>query len=97
VWIGVKDAAGAQLFQKELALNESYTVPATATGAVLTTARPDLLRVTVGTRDLGPLRPRQEVLRGQPLDPAALMAPPAAATGTAAAAPVRESSTVSAE
>jgi transcriptional regulator with XRE-family HTH domain len=97
VWIGVKDAAGAQLFQKELALNESYTVPATATGAVLTTARPDVLRVTVGTRDLGPLRPRQEVLRGQPLDPAALMAPPAAATGTAAAAPVRESSTVSAE
>jgi cytoskeleton protein RodZ len=100
VWIKVSDAAGEQLFQKEMALNESFTVPATASGAVLTTARPDVLRVTIGSRVIGPLRPRQEVLRGLSLDPAALLAPPAPAAG-ATSAPAgtspRETSTVSAQ
>ncbi len=35
VWVKVSDAAGEQLFQKEMALNENYIVPAAAKGAVL--------------------------------------------------------------
>jgi transcriptional regulator with XRE-family HTH domain len=99
VWVKVSDAAGEQLFQKEMALNESFTVPATASGAVLATARPDVLQVSVGSRVIGPLRPQQEVLRGVSLDPAALLAPPAPAAGATTApagAGSRETSTVSA-
>ncbi|MBM3594655.1 MAG: DUF4115 domain-containing protein [Alphaproteobacteria bacterium] len=99
IWVKVSDSAGEQLFQKEMALNESFTVPAKANGAVLTTARPDVLQVSVGSRVIGPLRPRQEVLRGLSLDPAALLAPPAPPAG-ATTAPAdtspRETSTVSA-
>ena len=91
VWIKVSDAAGDQLFQKILALNESYTVPAGAKGAVLTTARPDALQVTVGSRVLGPLRPEMEVLRDVSLAPASLQVAPK----TAASASASETSTVS--
>lgn len=100
VWLKVSDAAGEQLFQKELALNESYTVPAETKGATLTTARPDVLRVAIGTRVLGPLRPRQEIVRDVPLDPASLLAKPAAQATPAAPSPapsalLPETSTVS--
>ncbi len=91
VWVKVSNADGEQLIQKILALNESYTVPADAEGAVLTTARPDALQVTVGTKVLGPLRPEMEVLRDVSLAPASLQAAPApAATGS-----TDETSTVS--
>ncbi len=98
VWIKVSDMAGDQLFQKELALNESYTVPAQARGAVLTTARPDVLRVSIGSRVLGPLRREQSVLRDVSLEPASLLADPAAAPAPAAppaSAKAGETSTVS--
>jgi len=98
VWIKVSDAAGDQLYQKEMALNESYTVPADAKGALLATARPDVLRVTIGSRVLGPLRPAQEILRDVPLDPASLQMPPAATAAPASPAPSAapvETSTVS--
>ncbi len=97
VWVKVSDAAGEQLFQKELALNESYTVPPQAKGALLTTARPDVLQVSVGNRVLGPLRPEQEILRDLSLEPASLQATPAIAPGPASpsAAAASETSTVS--
>lgn len=98
VWVRISDAAGEQIFQKVLALNESYTVPAGASGAVLTTARPDVLRVTIGSQVLGPLRPAQEVLRGVSLDPASLVAAHAATRPDASTSPdpsPRETSTVS--
>ena len=69
VWIKITDAAGAQLFQKELALGEAYTLPSDARGAILATARPDALQVMVGTRNLGPLRPAPEIMRGVSLAP----------------------------
>lgn len=78
VWVKVSDAKGDQLFQKELALNEAYTVPPGATGAVLATARPDKLRVMVGSRVIGMLRSQQEIVRNVPLDAASLMALPVA-------------------
>ncbi|MCB2048864.1 MAG: DUF4115 domain-containing protein [Novosphingobium sp.] len=82
VWVKVSNAAGDQLFQKEMALNESYAVPADADGPVLATARPDALRVTVGDRVLGPLRPQQEILRDVSLTPESLQATAAASVST---------------
>lgn len=95
VWIKVSDAKGEQLFQKILALNETYTVPATADGAMLSTARPDILKVTIGSRVLGPLRPQMEVVRDVPLAPASLQAAPAGSPEPAATGGTDETSTVS--
>lgn len=56
VWLRVTDGAGgASLFQGELAANQTFAVPATAQRPLLRTGRPQMLRVTVGGRDLGPL------------------------------------------
>jgi cytoskeleton protein RodZ len=95
VWIKVSDAAGEQLFQKELVLGESYTVPAGARGPVLATARPDVLRVTIGARVLGSLRPEQEIVRNVSLEPASLLAPAAPPASATDAPPAGETSTVS--
>jgi cytoskeletal protein RodZ len=72
VWIKVTDAGGNQLFQKELAQGESYTVPAEAQNPQLRTARADVLQVTVGGRSLPRLSDKPEVISGVVLTPAAL-------------------------
>jgi len=84
VWIKVTDATGKQLFQKELAQGEAYTVPADAQGAQLRTARADVLQVTVGGRALPRLSDKPEVLSGIVLTPVALSE---RARGGAGAAP----------
>lgn len=81
VWVKISNAAGEQLFQKELALNESYTLPSGTSGAVLSTARPDALRVSIGARTLERLRATPEILRDISLAPASLLAPPVPAVG----------------
>lgn len=55
VWIGVKDANRTTLISKELKAGESFAVPANASGAVLTTARPQALKVTIAGREIPPL------------------------------------------
>jgi transcriptional regulator with XRE-family HTH domain len=93
VWVKVTDAAGQQLFQKQLALGESYTVPADANGPQLRTARPDALSITVGGRAVPPLAGTSSVLT-VPISAAALLAraappaPAAAPTPGAHASPV---------
>jgi cytoskeleton protein RodZ len=76
IWVKISDATGAQVYQKEMVLNESFTVPASAQGPVLSTARPDVLQIAVGTRVLPRLREKPEVLRAIPLAPASLLAAP---------------------
>ncbi|VWX54811.1 helix-turn-helix domain-containing protein [Novosphingobium sp. 9U] len=73
VWIKVTDPAGNQLFQKEMAQGESYTVPAEAQAPQLRTARPDQLQITVGGRQLARLGDKPEVISGIVLTPAALL------------------------
>jgi cytoskeleton protein RodZ len=75
VWIKIGNAAGEQILQKEMGLNESFTVPADAQGPVLSTARPDALRVTVGASVIAKLRDRPEILRNVPLTQASLLTP----------------------
>lgn len=89
VWVRFVDGAGQQLFQKELALGESWTVPESAAGVTLTTARPDGLAVTLGGRPLPPLATTEQVIRDVPVSAAALLARTAAVT-TPAPAPTGE-------
>jgi len=74
VWIKVTDAGGNQLFQKELAMGESWTVPPQAQAPQLRTARPDQLQITVAGKAIPQLGDKPEVISGVLLTPAALMA-----------------------
>lgn len=72
VWVKVTDASGSQLFQKELAQGESWTVPPEAQSPQLRTARPDQLQITVAGRAIPPLGDKPEVISGVLLTPTAL-------------------------
>jgi cytoskeletal protein RodZ len=74
VWVKVTDASGAQLFQKELAQGESWTVPPEAQSPQLRTARPDQLQITIAGKAIPPLGDKPEVISGVLLTPAALSA-----------------------
>ena len=62
VWIQVKDGA-TTLKPGELAAGQSYEVPATATAPVLTTGKPEALRISVGTADAPPVGPAATTVR----------------------------------
>jgi hypothetical protein len=72
VWVKVTDSTGSQLFQKELAQGESWTVPPEAQSPQLRTARPDQLQITVAGRAIPPLGDKPEVISGVLLTPTAL-------------------------
>ena len=77
VWVKFYDQSGNQLFQKEMALNESFAIPADVEGPQIWTGRPDALKITVGGREVPPLAEQQSVVRDIPVDAAALRARPA--------------------
>lgn len=54
VWIQVKDGANT-LKMGELAAGQSFEIPATATAPMLTTGKPEALRVTVGSTQAPPV------------------------------------------
>ena len=99
VWIKITDGAGQQLFQKELARGESYTLPGGTATALLQTARPDALAIAIGGKPAAPLADRQMALRDVPITAAALLARGAAApalapaTGTATAPAISPAAT----
>ncbi|MEW9854361.1 helix-turn-helix domain-containing protein [Novosphingobium sp. M1R2S20] len=73
VWVRITDAAGNQVFQKELAQGETYTVPAEVEAPQLRTGRPDVLQITVGGRPVPPLSDEPQVISGVLLTPSALL------------------------
>ena len=81
VWVKFYDAGGNQLMQKELAQNESYTVPTDKGEVLLWTARPDELSVTIGGQPVAKLSDAQKTMKDVPVSAAALLA-----RGTAPAA-----------
>lgn len=90
IWVKFYDGHGQQLMQKELALNESYTVPADAFEPKLWTGRPDALAITIGGQPVPPLADHRGVIRDVPVTAAALLAraaPPAPGLAAPAAAP----------
>ncbi|RIX32214.1 helix-turn-helix domain-containing protein [Sphingomonas edaphi] len=89
VWIQVKDG-DAVLKQGELAAGQSYEVPANATAPVLTTGKPEALRISVGTADAPAVGPAGQRVSGVSLLGADLLRPASApATASAAAAEPR--------
>ena len=74
IWVKIYDAAGNQLLQKELALGETYTVPADANGPMIRTARPEALQVAIGGQIVAKLADRQMTMGDVPVSAAALLA-----------------------
>lgn len=72
IWVKFYDANGDQLMQKEMALGETYTVPADADGPQLATARPDALSITVNGKLIPALGTAERVIRDVPVDPVSL-------------------------
>jgi len=72
IWVKFYDANGDQLMQKEMALGETYTVPADADGPQLATARPDALSITIDGRVIPALGTAEKVIRDVPVDPISL-------------------------
>lgn len=80
VWLRIYDARKVKLLEKEMAVGESFTVPANADNPQILTGRPDALKVTVGGREVPPLGTAQKSIRDVGISAAALAArPPAAA------------------
>ena len=84
VWIEVRDGATI-LRQAELAAGQSFEVPASAARPVLTTGKPEALRISVGTGDAPAVGPAGQRVAAVSLLAADLMRGPAS---SAAAAPV---------
>ena len=74
IWVKFYDAQGRQLMQKQMALNESYTVPADASGPQLWTGRPDALAITIGGRPVARLSEQERIVRDVPVTAEALLA-----------------------
>jgi hypothetical protein len=87
IWVKFYDRNGAQLMQKQMAIGESYTVPADAQGPMLWTGRPDALAIAIGGRPVPKLSEEQRTVKDVPVTAAALLArPPRAAAPPSAAA-----------
>ncbi|HPB22512.1 MAG TPA: helix-turn-helix domain-containing protein [Novosphingobium sp.] len=90
VWVKFYDGAGVQLLQKQMAMGETWTVPADAAGVRIWTARPDQLTITIGGQPVPPLSDVQRTIKDVPVDAASLLArgaAPAATGGQVGAAP----------
>lgn len=85
VWIQVKDG-NAVLKQGELAAGQSYEVPANATAPILTTGKPEALRISVGTADAPPVGPAGQRVSGVSLLAADLLRPASGPAATPSAA-----------
>ena len=74
VWVKFYDGNGTQLMQKQMALGETYSVPANVPAPQLWTARPDALKITVGGREIPRLATQQQIVKDVPVTAAALLA-----------------------
>lgn len=89
VWVEIKDGS-AVLKQGEMTPGESFQVPAGAAAPVLTTGKPEALRISVGTAQAPSIGPAGRRVSDVSLKAADLMRTPAtgAAIGSPAPAPV---------
>lgn len=78
-WVRVYDRADKVLFEKEMAVGESWPVPAGADTPMIRTGRADALDVTVDGKAVAPLGPPERTVRDVVLTAAALAARPASA------------------
>lgn len=57
VWLRISDSSGGTLFEGILMPGQTYQVPPQAQAPLLRTGRPQMLRVGISGRDMGPLEP----------------------------------------
>ena len=89
VWLRIEDAGGGPaLFQGIFTPGQRFLVPATAQRPVLRTGRPQVLRVVVGDRDLGPIEPVERTVSNLSLRPEDLVARQQQAGAAPPAAPL---------
>ncbi|OCC25352.1 hypothetical protein MB02_01395 [Croceicoccus estronivorus] len=72
IWVKFYDAKGQQLMQKQMAKGETYTVPSSAEGPMVWTARPDALAITVGGQTVPRLADSNQIIKDVPVTAAAL-------------------------
>jgi transcriptional regulator with XRE-family HTH domain len=88
VWLRVYDGnGGPKLYENTLRAGERYTVPPTAQRPMIVTGRPDVLRVTVGAREIPALGPPNRTISDVSLLPADLLARGTPVQGTTAPVP----------
>jgi len=93
VWLKITEgASGPSLFQGTLQPGQTFTVPATSQHPLLRTGRPQLLRASAGTRDLGMLDTSEHTvanvsLLAQDIAARASSAPPSATPAAAPSSP----------
>lgn len=88
VWIGFDDANGKTENWRTLDAGETLTVPAEYIEQfTLRTAKPQMLKVTVGGRDVGLIGPADTLVKNVSLKPADLLARAAAAAPPTSTAP----------
>ncbi|MDZ4306857.1 helix-turn-helix domain-containing protein [Allopontixanthobacter sp.] len=74
IWVKFYDAQGNRLMEKQMVLDESFTVPADAEDPQIWTARPDALAITVGGKPVPKLAEVLQTLRDVPVSAEALLA-----------------------
>jgi hypothetical protein len=79
IWVKFYDAEGTRLMEKQMALNESFTVPADVDGPQIWTARPEALAITVGGKQVPKLAEELQTVRDVPVSAEALLARSSAA------------------
>ena len=72
VWVRVSEG-GQRIFEGEMAVGQSFQVPATATAPTLTAGKPEALRITVGSAVAPAVGPAGQVASNVSLAPADLM------------------------
>lgn len=74
VWVRVTSGDGLRMMEGELAEGQSYDLPTDAVGPRITVGRPDLLRITIGGREVPPLSSEPVTVSNVPIDAASLLA-----------------------
>ena len=76
IWVKFYDGSGKQLMQKQMAMGETYTVPADAAEPKLWTGRPEALAITIGGKPVAKLADTQVTMKDVGVTAAALLARP---------------------
>jgi len=85
VWVKVYDADNKRLYENEMKAGDSFTVPRDANKPMIVTGRPQMLRVTVGGKEVAPLGSPEKTIADVEISAAALLARPAPETATSSA------------
>lgn len=73
-WVRFSAAQGSVLSEQILQEGDSYTIPADAEAPTITTARPDLLAITIGGQSVPKLSDVMQTLEAEPISAEALLA-----------------------